>query len=149
MNKQRRMSKKQFRIGQLATELDVKKYVIRFWEKEFNLSADRSTGGQRFYTTDDLHLFRSIKHLLYNKGFTIAGARQELSKRADASRYLPSLSDKSETTDIEKTKRALERALKEANGLTAENKVLAAENQKLHEQLEILKAEFIKLKALV
>ena len=67
------MSKRQFRIGELASALDVEKYVIRFWEKEFGLQATRSTGGQRFYTIDDLAMFSRIKKLLYTEGFTIAG----------------------------------------------------------------------------
>jgi len=72
------MSKKQFRIGDLAEELKVKKFVIRFWEKEFGIESDRSEGGQRFYTSDDLKTFLMIKDLLYNKGFTIAGAKKQL-----------------------------------------------------------------------
>lgn len=72
------MSKKKFRIGDLAEELKVKKYVIRFWEKEFDLDSDRSEGGQRFYTSEDFALFAAIKDLLYNRGFTISGAKKEL-----------------------------------------------------------------------
>ena len=73
------MCKRQFRIGDLAKELKVKKFVIRFWEKEFGIKSDRSDGGQRFYTSDDLKTFALIKDLLYNKGFTIAGAKKQLS----------------------------------------------------------------------
>lgn len=72
------MGKRKFRIGDLAEELKVKKYVIRFWEKEFSLESDRSEGGQRFYTKEDLKLFSLIKDLLYNRGFTISGAKKEL-----------------------------------------------------------------------
>ncbi|MBX9831405.1 MerR family transcriptional regulator [Candidatus Babeliales bacterium] len=72
------MKKRQFRIGDLARELSVKKYVIRFWEKEFELKSDRSDGGQRFYTEEDLDLFLQIKNLLYLEGFTIAGAKKQL-----------------------------------------------------------------------
>lgn len=72
------MNVRQFRIGDLAKELKVKKFVIRFWEKEFGLKSDRSQGGQRFYTLDDLKTFLTIKDLLYNKGFTIAGAKKQL-----------------------------------------------------------------------
>jgi len=79
--KSRPMAKRQFRIGELATALNVEKYVIRFWEKEFNLSATRSEGGQRFYTSDDLRTFIHIKDLLYTKGYTIAGARQQLAQK--------------------------------------------------------------------
>ena len=72
------MSKRQFRIGELSTILKVEKYIIRFWEKEFKISGFRSPGGQRFYTVDDLATFINLKELLYEKGFTIAGARQQL-----------------------------------------------------------------------
>ncbi len=72
------MSKRKFRIGDLAQELKIKKYIIRFWEKEFDLKSDRSDGGQRFYTEDDLALFTKIKQLLYLEGYTIAGARKQL-----------------------------------------------------------------------
>jgi len=75
------MGKKQFRIGDLAKELKVKKFVVRFWEKEFDLKSDRSNGGQRFYTTDDLLQFMLIKDLLYNQGFTIAGAKKQLDEQ--------------------------------------------------------------------
>lgn len=74
-----RMQKKQFRIGELAKQLAVEKFVIRFWEKEFDLAATRSTGGQRFYTEEDLDQFMNIKTLLYEQGFTIAGAKKKLS----------------------------------------------------------------------
>ncbi|NDD54856.1 MerR family transcriptional regulator [bacterium] len=84
------MGQRQFRIGDLANELKVKKFVVRFWEQEFNLAASRSEGGHRFYTVDDLHTFQTIKDLLYNQGYTIEGARKQLpivlKERADARR---------------------------------------------------------------
>ncbi|MBU4269405.1 MerR family transcriptional regulator [Candidatus Dependentiae bacterium] len=58
--------------------MDVKKFVIRFWEKEFDLKSDRSGGGQRFYTQEDLDRFTYIKELLYEKKFTIPGAKNQL-----------------------------------------------------------------------
>jgi DNA-binding transcriptional MerR regulator len=75
-----RMRKKQFRIGHLAAALGVDDFVIRFWEKEFKLPTNRSQGGQRFYTAEDLERFKNIHELLYKKGFTIAGAKQELNQ---------------------------------------------------------------------
>lgn len=71
-----RMQKRQFRIGELAKHLNVKKFVIRFWEKEFALYSVRSNGGQRFYDENDINHFSTIKKLLYEEGFTIAGARK-------------------------------------------------------------------------
>ncbi|MFT6765817.1 MAG: DNA-binding transcriptional MerR regulator [Alteromonas naphthalenivorans] len=73
-----KMQRKQFRIGELAKSLGVKRFVIRFWEKEFNFNGHRSEGGQRFYEERDLERFKFIKTLLYEKGFTIAGAKKQL-----------------------------------------------------------------------
>ncbi|MCF7900335.1 MerR family transcriptional regulator [Candidatus Babeliales bacterium] len=73
-----KMQKKQFRIGYLADHLGVEKSVIRFWEKEFKVYSSRSGGGQRFYEEKDLNKFKTIKILLYDKGFTIAGAKKQL-----------------------------------------------------------------------
>jgi DNA-binding transcriptional MerR regulator len=74
-----RMQKRQFRIGDLAKHLAVEKFVIRFWEKEFGVTTTRSNGGQRFYSEEDLDTFKKIKTLLYDEGFTIAGAKKQLS----------------------------------------------------------------------
>lgn len=73
-----RMEKRKFRIGELAKLLQVEQFVIRFWEKEFNLKTVRSNGGQRFYREKDAQMFQKIKELLYEKGFTIAGAKKQL-----------------------------------------------------------------------
>ncbi len=70
--------KKSFRIGELAQAIGVEKFVIRFWEKEFNIQGDRSEGGQRFYTTRNLTQFQTIKSLLYEEKFTISGAKKYL-----------------------------------------------------------------------
>ncbi|MGD1997467.1 MAG: MerR family transcriptional regulator [Candidatus Dependentiae bacterium] len=95
------MAKRQFRIGELARALNVENYVVRFWEKEFKLEGTRSVGGQRFYTNDDLELFQRIKDLLYNQGFTIAGARKQLAQKGSRTRsYGAAISDKS-TADKE------------------------------------------------
>ena len=73
-----KMQKRKFRIGELAKVLNVERFVIRFWEKEFFIKATRSEGGQRFYHEKDLERFKQIKELLYEKGFTMAGARKQL-----------------------------------------------------------------------
>ena len=88
-NQKVQMARRQFRIGDLAKELKVKKFVIRFWEKEFNLKSDRSSGGQRFYTLDDLNIFLTIKDLLYNQGFTIAGAKKQLPEMLAGAKLAP------------------------------------------------------------
>ena len=73
-----KMSKQRFRIGELAHNLNVESFVIRFWEKEFNIKALRSEGGQRFYDEKHLDTFQKIKELLYERKFTIAGAKEAL-----------------------------------------------------------------------
>lgn len=73
-----KMQKKQFRIGTLAEELGLEKFVVRFWEKEFDIKSSRSSGGQRYYTLADVEKFKHIKELLYTKKFTIAGAKKAL-----------------------------------------------------------------------
>lgn len=73
-----KMSKRQYRIGDLAKALNVEKFVVRFWEKELGIKSYRSKGGQRFYEEKDFKKFETIKNLLYNKKFTLAGAKKEL-----------------------------------------------------------------------
>lgn len=73
-----KMSKRQYRIGDLAKHLNIEKFVIRFWEKELNIKPKRSKGGQRFYQEKDFQTFKTVKELLYSKKFTIAGAKDEL-----------------------------------------------------------------------
>lgn len=79
-----KMQQQQFRIGTLAQELNVPKFVIRFWEKEFAIKSSRTDGGQRYYTAQDLSTFKKIKELLYTKKFTIAGAKDALQSRAQS-----------------------------------------------------------------
>ncbi len=73
-----KMSKRQYRIGDVAKELKLKKFVLRFWEKELQLTPNRSVGGQRFYQEEDFETFKLIKSLLYDRKFTLAGAKKEL-----------------------------------------------------------------------
>lgn len=70
--------KRQLRIGELAHELGVAKFVIRFWEKEFGIKGPRTEGQQRLYTEKDTAFFKEIKSLLYEQGFTISGAKKQL-----------------------------------------------------------------------
>jgi DNA-binding transcriptional MerR regulator len=68
-----------YRIGQACKELDIQPYVLRYWETEFvALAPDKSKSGQRVYSAEDLQIIRRIKELLYDEGFTIAGAKKKL-----------------------------------------------------------------------
>ncbi len=75
------MERRKLRIGELAKRLQVERFVIRFWEKEFGIKPRRSSGGQRFYTKHDVKTFETIRHLLHDKKFTIAGAKQMLQQK--------------------------------------------------------------------
>lgn len=68
-----------FRIGEVSTMLGLEPYVLRYWETEFpSLSPKKSGTGHRLYRRKDVELLLQIKHLLYEKRFTIDGARQHL-----------------------------------------------------------------------
>jgi len=68
-----------FKIGEACKQVDIQPYVLRYWETEFSaLSPDKSKSGQRVYTTKDLQVIGRIKELLYEEGFTIAGAKKKL-----------------------------------------------------------------------
>jgi DNA-binding transcriptional MerR regulator len=71
-----------FRIGDVARLTGVKPYVLRFWETEFpGLGPKKSGTGQRLYRRKDVELVLEIKRLLYEKRFTIEGARKWLEDR--------------------------------------------------------------------
>jgi DNA-binding transcriptional MerR regulator len=66
-----------FRIGEVARLCDVPAYVLRFWESEFpQLKPNKGGTGQRLYRRRDVENALHIKHLLYDEGYTIPGARQ-------------------------------------------------------------------------
>lgn len=68
-----------FRIGEVAKLAGIKPYVLRFWESEFSgLGPKKSGTGHRLYRRKDVELVLEIKRLLYEKRFTIEGARKVL-----------------------------------------------------------------------
>ncbi|MBW1894041.1 MAG: MerR family transcriptional regulator [Deltaproteobacteria bacterium] len=72
-------NKRYFRIGEVSSLTSVESYVLRFWETEFkSISPKRTESGQRLYRKKDVELIFTIKHLLYEKKFTIQGAKQYL-----------------------------------------------------------------------
>src|SRR3569832_342960 len=74
-----------FKIGEVSELLGVEPYVLRYWESEFpGLSPKKSGTGHRLYRRKDVELLLRIKHLLYEKRFTIEGARQSLQSEAKA-----------------------------------------------------------------
>jgi DNA-binding transcriptional MerR regulator len=68
-----------FRIGEVAKLAGIKPYVLRFWESEFTgLGPKKSGTGHRLYRRKDVEMVLEIKRLLYEKRFTIEGARKML-----------------------------------------------------------------------
>ena len=68
-----------YRIGEVSRLADLKPFVLRYWESEFPmLEPVKSSSGHRLYRQEDVDLVLKIKRLLYDEGFTIAGARRHL-----------------------------------------------------------------------
>jgi DNA-binding transcriptional MerR regulator len=70
-----------FRIGEVSQIVGVEPYVLRYWESEFRgLSPKKSSSGQRMFRKKDVELLLRIRELLYDRKFTIEGARKVLAE---------------------------------------------------------------------
>ena len=68
-----------FKIGEVSTLLDLKPYVLRYWETEFDiLNPTKAKSRHRLYRRKDVELLLEIKRLLHGEGYTIEGARKKL-----------------------------------------------------------------------
>ena len=77
-------AKRYFTIGEVSQLCEVKPHILRYWEQEFaQLKPVKRRGNRRYYQHHEVLLIRRIRDLLYDQGFTIAGARNRLSKGAD------------------------------------------------------------------
>lgn len=66
-------------IGEVASDLDVPKHVLRFWEGKFpQIRPMKRGGGRRYYRPEDMELLRGIRHLLHAEGYTIKGVQKIL-----------------------------------------------------------------------
>lgn len=126
-----------FRIGEVAKLAGVKQFVLRFWETEFpgKLGPKKSGTGHRLYRRKDVEMVLEIKRLLYEKRFTIEGARQWLEERpkggsAGGAAVAPSKAEP-------KKKRQAEQA--SLFGMGPSPEVMAAMRGELKAILEILK----------
>jgi DNA-binding transcriptional MerR regulator len=73
-----------YRIGEVSRLTGLEPYVLRYWETEFpQIKPDKGRSGQRLYKKKDLDTILQVKQLLYNDGFTIAGARKKLNGKDD------------------------------------------------------------------
>ena len=80
-----------FKVGEVSAIVGVPAYVLRFWESEFKkIKPKRTPSGQRLYRKRDVELILKIKHLLYEKKFTIQGAKQHLKTKPAEKKVKPS-----------------------------------------------------------
>ena len=83
-----------YSIGEVSKMTDLKQYVLRYWETEFKqLKPPKNRSGNRTYRQKDIDTIFAIKTLLYNKKFTIDGARKQLNTGEV-------ISDNDETPDL-------------------------------------------------
>ncbi|MDJ0740584.1 MAG: MerR family transcriptional regulator [Gammaproteobacteria bacterium] len=77
--------KRYFTIGEVSELCMVKPHVLRYWEQEFpQLKPVKRRGNRRYYQRHDVEMIRNIRSLLYEQGFTIGGARQQLANDGGA-----------------------------------------------------------------
>src|SRR6478736_9795550 len=102
-----------FRIGEVARLCRLPAYVLRFWETEFpQLKPVKSSTGQRMYRRKDVEAVLRIKKLLYEEGFTIAGARQQLRMEATTVKnQVPLPFPAHSTSDLKRLRHGLEEIL--------------------------------------
>lgn len=74
-------TKRYFTIGEVSELCQVKPHVLRYWEQEFpQLKPVKRRGNRRYYQRQDVMMIREIRSLLYEQGYTIGGARLQLSE---------------------------------------------------------------------
>ena len=79
--------KQYFKIGEVSRILAVKPHVLRYWESEFSsIRPEKTRTNQRLYRRRDVELLLQIRQLLYEEGFTIAGAKRRLRELLRAQR---------------------------------------------------------------
>jgi DNA-binding transcriptional MerR regulator len=95
-------AKRYFTIGEVSELCGVKAYVLRYWEQEFTqLKPMKRRGNRRYYQHHEVLLIRRIRDLLYEQGFTISGARNQLSDAAHAYPHAQDLSSEPEADERE------------------------------------------------
>ncbi len=76
--------KRSLRTSDVCRQLDIQPYVLKYWESEFPQLLKSAETGPRTYAPEEVALLRRIKQLLYEEGYTIAGARKKLAQESGA-----------------------------------------------------------------
>jgi DNA-binding transcriptional MerR regulator len=96
-----------FKVGEVSEITEIPAYVLRFWETEFKkINPKRTSSGQRLYRKKDVELILEIKHLLYEKKYTIQGAKQSL--KGSGPKPKPPSSKKSHAAFLDEIRQELE-----------------------------------------
>jgi len=121
-----------YKIGEACKMLGIQPYVLRYWETEFPpLNPTKSKSGQRVYSDQDLAVIRRIKELLYDEGYTIAGAKKKIEGegadlRGQAEEPAPKAPSKSAPKPVRAAAKPAEEAADEDPLSAAEKRVEAA-----------------------
>ena len=119
----KQIKKLYYSIGEVSKMMDLKAYVLRYWETEFKqLKPPKNRAGNRTYRQSDIDLILYIKDLLYTKKFTIEGARHQLAMEKDGKK-------EDVTTTVESAQQAV----------PARKETLLKIKQELETLLEILR----------
>jgi DNA-binding transcriptional MerR regulator len=88
-------AKRYFTIGEVSDLCGVKTHVLRYWEQEFSqLKPVKRRGNRRYYQHHEVLLIRRIRELLYEQGFTINGARNQLGEQSSVDVKVPKVAPK-------------------------------------------------------
>ena len=139
-------AKRYFTIGEVSDLCGVKPYVLRYWEQEFSqLKPMKRRGNRRYYQHHEVLLIRRIRDLLYDQGFTISGARNQLGELIGHQRPTGPLEDQHADAEASEIQVARDDALllssDEPPGLPAVGQIDLAPSQ--------LRAELLSIRALL
>jgi len=97
-----------YSIGEVSDLAELKPHVLRYWETQFDVLSPIKRGGSRVYRTKDIETILLVKHLLYEKRFTIAGANKELKTMRDEGRIAARRKDIAEPAVLDTIKASLQ-----------------------------------------
>jgi len=110
-----------FKIGEVAKLTGVKQHVLRYWESEFSaIRPQKSKTNQRLYRRKDVEAVLAVKHLLYERKFTIEGARRHLRETGVADSLPPPDPEAVATAAREKALSEIESTVEQARGRTTD-----------------------------
>jgi len=113
------MKKYYYTIGEVSNLLELKPYILRYWEKEFSqLKPQKKFGGNRRYNPNDIELIKKIKYMLYNQKYTIEGVKKKLKELKQTGRQFEFDFD----SDKDEKKQNILSELKEVKKLLTNNK---------------------------